>query len=88
MAPIFVVGEVDQQANIYYIDAIEHYGLASDVCPLPAAEAGCCVVDDYPKVGAAYVSSSMPCDGSVASTMYSNRYFKLPNYQITPPQLQ
>ena len=86
MAPIFVVGEVDQQANIYYIDAIEHYGLASDVCPLPAAEAGCCVVDDYPKVGAAYVSSSMPCDGSVASTMYSNRYFKLPNYQITPPQ--
>ena len=31
MSPIFVVGEVDQQANIYYIDAIEHYGLASEV---------------------------------------------------------
>ncbi len=86
MVPIFLAGEVDQNANMYYIDAIEHYGLAPDVCPLPAAEAGCCVVDDYPKVGKAYISSSMPCDGSIATTMYSDRYFNLPSYQVTPPQ--
>jgi len=86
MIPIFEAGEIDQQANMYYIDAVEHYGLAPDVCPLPAAESGCCVVDDYPKIASAYISSSMPCDGSLASTMYSNRYFKLPSYQITPPQ--
>lgn len=86
MVPIFMAGEVDQQANMYYIDAVEHYGLAPDVCPLPGAEAGCCVVDDYPRIASAYISSSMPCDGSVASTMYSDRYFNLPSYQITPPQ--
>ncbi len=86
MIPIFEAGEVDQNANTYYIDAIEKFGLAPDVCPLPGSEAGCCVVDDYPRVGKAYVTSSMPCDGSVATTMYSERYFKLPTYQITPPQ--
>lgn len=86
MIPIFEAGEVDQQANMYYIDAVEHYGLAPDVCPLPAAEAGCCVVDDYPRFGAAYIGSSMPCDGSVSSTMYSDRYLKLPSYLIAPPQ--
>lgn len=86
MIPIFEAGEIDQQANMYYIDAIEHYGLAADVCPLPAADSGCCVVDDYPRVGTAYISSTMPCDGSAASTMFSHRYFKMPSYQITPPQ--
>ncbi|MEG1808941.1 MAG: 2-hydroxyacyl-CoA dehydratase family protein [Oscillospiraceae bacterium] len=87
MIPIFEAGEVDQQANMYYIDAIEHFGLAPDVCPLPAAECGCAVVDDYPKIGKLYVSSIMPCDGSVVSCMYTERYFKeLDCYQITPPQ--
>ena len=86
MIPIFEAGEIDQNANTYYIDAIEHFGLAPDVCPLPAAEAGCCVADDFPKIASAYVSSSMPCDGSVATTMFSERYFKLPTYQVTPPQ--
>lgn len=86
MIPIFEAGEIDQQANMYYIDAIEHFGLAPDVCPLPAAEAGCCVADDYPKVGVAYIASSMPCDGSAAAIMFSQRYFKMPTYQVTPPQ--
>lgn len=86
IVPIFIAGEIDQQANMYYIDAVEHYGLASDVCPLPAADAGCCVANDFPKIGSAYVASSMPCDGSLASTMYAERYFKLPSYHITPPQ--
>lgn len=87
MIPIFEAGEVDQQANMYYIDAIEHFGLASDVCPLPGAECGCAVVDDYPDAGKLFISSTMPCDGSVVSTMYMERYFRhLDCYQITPPQ--
>lgn len=87
MIPIFEAGEIDQQANMYYIDAIEHFGLAPDVCPLPGAECGCAVVDDYPRIAKLYVSSTMPCDGSVVSTMYTERYFKdIDSYQITPPQ--
>ena len=34
-------GEVDQNANIMYVDAAERMGLAADVCPLPSAEVGC-----------------------------------------------
>ncbi|MFI3208984.1 MAG: 2-hydroxyacyl-CoA dehydratase family protein [Eubacteriales bacterium] len=86
MIPIFEAGEVDQQANMYYIDVIEKYGLAPDVCPLPGAEAGCCVANDYPRFGKAYVGSSMPCDGSLGAGMYTERYLKLPSYLIAPPQ--
>ena len=48
MMTIGMPGEVDQQANVYYIDRIEEFGMAADVCPLPAAECGCAVSDDFP----------------------------------------
>ncbi|MEG1460447.1 MAG: 2-hydroxyacyl-CoA dehydratase family protein [Oscillospiraceae bacterium] len=87
MFSIGMPGEVDQIANEYYIDAIEEYGIAADVCPLPAAECGCAVVDDYAIVGKTFVTSSMPCDGSIGQTTFMGRYFKdYPVYQITPPQ--
>ncbi len=87
MMTIGMPGEVDQQANVYYIDRIEEYGIAADVCPLPAAECGCAVVDDYPMVGKTFITSTMPCDGSIGQTMFMARYLKgTPIYQITPPQ--
>ena len=49
---MFAIGlpsEVDQNASMFYIDAMEHLGLPADVCPEPAAESGCAVVDDYPR---------------------------------------
>ncbi|NLH00524.1 MAG: 2-hydroxyacyl-CoA dehydratase [Clostridiales bacterium] len=82
-------GEVDQFANLYYIDVIERYGMPADVCPLPAAEAGVAVVNDYPIVGSCYITSSMPCDGSIGQTTFLVRYLKDKNidvFQITPPQ--
>jgi len=85
MIPVFLAGEMDQQANLPYIDAIENYGLPADVCPLPACEAGCAVRSDYPLLGKCLVSSSMPCDGSVMTTMFQDRYFNLPSYQLSPP---
>ncbi len=85
MIPVFVAGEMDQQANLPYIDAIEQFGLAPDVCPLPACELGCSVVDEYPRIGNYFISSAMPCDGSTMATMFEERYFKVPTFQITPP---
>ena len=38
---MFAIGlpsEVDQNASMYYIDAMEHLGLPADVCPEPAAD--------------------------------------------------
>ena len=54
MSPVCLPGEVDQNANIMYVDAAERMGLAADVCPLPSAEVGCAIVDDYPQVGSSF----------------------------------
>lgn len=87
---MFAIGlpsEVDQNHTTYYIDAIEKFGLAPDVCPEPASECGCAIVDDYPRVGKCYVTGSMPCDGSVEQTALMTRHFSdLPIFQITVPQ--
>ncbi len=80
-------GEVDQIANMHYIDKIEELGMPSDVCPLPAAECGCAVADDYPRVGACYLTSSMPCDGSIGQVPFLAHYLKgIDICEITPPQ--
>ena len=87
MSPVCLPGEVDQFANIYYVDAAERQGLAADVCPLPSAEVGCAIVDDYPRVGSSFVTSSMPCDGSIGAALFTGRYFHdLPRFALTPPQ--
>lgn len=87
MMSIGMPGEVDQQANVHYIDKIEEFGMAADVCPLPAAECGCAAANDVPILGKTYITSTMPCDGSIGQTTFMGRYFKkIPIYQITPPQ--
>lgn len=87
MLAVGIPSEIDQLANPFYIDVVEHFGLAPDVCPFPASESGVAVVDDYPLVGKTYITSSMPCDGSLGQTGFMSRYFKdLPIFQITPPQ--
>ena len=87
MSPVCLPGEVDQMANIYYVDAAERMGLAPDVCPLPSAEVGCAIVNDYPRVGSSFITSSMPCDGSLGAALFMDRYMRdLPRYTLTPPQ--
>ena len=76
MSPVCLPGEVDQNANIMYVDAAERMGLAADVCPLPSAEVGCAIVDDYPQVGSSFITSSMPCDGSLGAALFMDRYMK------------
>lgn len=76
---MFAIGlpsEVDQNASMFYIDAMEHLGLPADVCPEPAAESGCAVVDDYPRVGKCYFTGTMPCDGAISQTNILTRHFK------------
>ena len=86
-SPVCLPGEVDQNANIMYVDAAERMGLAADVCPLPSAEVGCAIVDDYPQVGSSFITSSMPCDGSLGAALFMDRYMKkLPSFTLTPPQ--
>ena len=44
-------------------------------------------VDDYPQVGSSFITSSMPCDGSLGAALFMDRYMKkLPSFTLTPPQ--
>lgn len=86
LLPVFLLSEIDQLACMPYIDAIESYGLPADTCPVPTSESGACVVDALPHLGACFISSSMPCDGSVMASSYATRRYKdLPTFHLTFP---
>lgn len=85
LMPVFLLSEIDQLSCTYYIDAIESFGLPSETCPVPTSEAGAAVVDAYPKVGCCFISSSMPCDGSIMASSYQSRRFKVPTFHLTLP---
>jgi len=86
LLPVFLLSEIDQLACMPYIDAVESYGLPADTCPVPTSESGACVIDALPHLGACFISSSMPCDGSVMASSYTSRRFKdLPTYHLTFP---
>lgn len=83
--PIFLSSMVDQKITPPYLDEIENYGVPADVCPLPSAEAGVAVVDDYPKFGKCMVVCNMPCDGSIMTSSFQDRRFKLPTHVYNVP---
>ncbi len=85
VAPVFQCSVIDQQSMMPYLDVVDNYGLPADVCPLPACEAAVAIVDEYPLIGKCYVTSSMPCDGSVMASSFQNRYYKLPTFPFTLP---
>ena len=83
--PIFLSSMVDQKIAPPYLDAVENYGVPTDVCPLPSAEAGVAVEDDYPKLGCCMITCNMPCDGSVMTGSFQERRFKLPSHVYNVP---
>ena len=86
LLPVFLISEVDQLVCEPYIDAVEAYGLPSDTCPVPTSECGAVVLDALPHLGSCFISSSMPCDGSVMASEYTSRRFKdLPTFHLSFP---
>ena len=78
--PIFLSSMINQQLPPVYLDAIENFGVPADVCPLPSAEAGVAAEGDFPIFGKCFIACNMPCDGSIMTTSFQDRYFKLPTY--------
>ena len=83
--PIFLSSMVDQQIVPPYLDVVENYGVPADVCPLPSGEAGVAICDDFPKFGKCFITCNMPCDGSIMTTSFQDRRFKLPSYCLNIP---
>jgi benzoyl-CoA reductase/2-hydroxyglutaryl-CoA dehydratase subunit BcrC/BadD/HgdB len=81
-----MVSEMDQLICVPYIDAVESFGLPADTCPVPSSECGSLVLDALPHMGSCFISSSMPCDGSVMASSYVARRFPdLPVYHLCFP---
>ena len=86
LLPVFLVSEIDQLTCIPYIDAVESFGLPADTCPVPTSECGALVIDALPHLGSCYISSSMPCDGSVmASSYFARRFPDIPVHHLCLP---
>ena len=85
MYPMFIPSLINQHTPVHYITQTESYGLPADVCPLPSFEAGLAIEDDYPKIGCCMVTSNMPCDGSIMTTMLQDRRIGLPAQPLNVP---
>ena len=83
--PIFLASMVDQQIAPPYIEVTESFGVPADVCPLPSAEVGVAIEDDYPKMGCCMISTNMPCDGSIMNSSFLDRRIKLPTHCFGVP---
>ena len=79
--PEFIICDVDQQLEPYYIDVAESFGLPADVCSRCAAETGVALNDDFPLFGKAMLSTNMPCNASEATSMFQRRRIGLPDFQ-------
>lgn len=72
----------------HYLDVIQEMGVPGDVCPMPAAEAGVVIDDDFPIYGCCAISCNTTCDGSLmGNTIMDKRYEDLgiPTFQIAAP---
>ena len=80
---------LNQHAAEYYIDVAQEFGLASDVCPMPEAEAGVSIDDDAPVLGACAIQCNTTCDGSLLGNgVISRRLEKedgIPVFQLAAP---
>ena len=79
--PEFIICDVDQHIEPYYIDVAESFGLPADVCSRCAAETGVALDDAFPLIGKAMISTNMPCNASEATSMFQRRRIGLPDFQ-------
>ena len=73
--PEFVICDVDQHIEPYYIDVAESYGLPADVCSRCSAETGVAIDDAFPVFGKAVLATNQPCNASEATSMFQRRRF-------------
>ncbi|MCR4790234.1 MAG: 2-hydroxyacyl-CoA dehydratase family protein [Treponemataceae bacterium] len=86
---IYVGVLLNQMAACHYIDIAQQYGLAPDVCPMPEAEAGCSIDDDFPVLGKCAVQCNTTCDGSLMGNGVISKRLELeegvPCFQLAAP---
>ena len=86
---VYVSVLLNQYAVTHYLDVAQEYGLAGDVCPMPAAEAGVSIDDDFPVFGACAIQCNTTCDGSLLGNGVISKRLELedgvPCFQLAAP---
>ena len=86
---VYVSVLLNQHAAEHYIDTAQEFGLAGDVCPMPEAEAGVSIEDDFPVLGACAVQCNTTCDGSLMGNGVISKRLELeegiPCFQLATP---
>lgn len=85
MVPHYLPSIISHHSPEHYLDVTESYGVPADVCGLPSMESGVAIEDDFPKMGCCYISTNMPCDGSIMASTILDRRFNLPTYVLNTP---
>ncbi len=82
---VYTSSMMNQNGVSHYIDICEQYGIPSDVCPMPAAELGVVLDDDFPLIGKCAVQCNTTCDGSLMGNGLQAAHFKTPTFQLAVP---
>ena len=62
---MFSANLLNQYSSTHYLDVAQQFGIPGDVCPMPEAEAGASIEDDFPVLGKCAVQVNTTCDGSL-----------------------
>lgn len=82
---VYTCAMMSQESLLYYIDAAQQYGIPNDVCPMPAAELGVSLEDDYPRIGKCAVQCNTTCDGSLMGNGLMAANMDIPTFQLAVP---
>ena len=82
---VYTSSMMSQNGVSYYVDVTHEYGVPTDVCPMPAAELGVALADDFPLIGCCAVQCNTTCDGSLMGNGIEARSFKIPTFQLAVP---
>lgn len=82
---VYTPAMMSQTGVTYYVDKAQEYGIPSDVCPMPAAELGVALADDFPLIGKCAVQCNTTCDGSLMGNGIEAESFKIPTFQLAVP---
>lgn len=82
---VYTSSAMSQKGVLHYIDSAQEYGIPSDVCPMPAAELGCAIEDDYPHIGKCAIQCNTTCDGSLMGNGLQARRMNIPTFQLAVP---
>ncbi|MCI9476938.1 MAG: 2-hydroxyacyl-CoA dehydratase [Emergencia sp.] len=82
---IYTSAMMNQTGVSHYIDVTSRFGIPGDVCPMPAAELGLAIDDDFPLIGKCAVQCNTTCDGSAMGNGIEVMRFNIPTFQLAVP---